>query len=115
MRHRNPHDCRCSYLVVIERDREAGGDLRDLAAYLSSLAVAGCEVVVVDASPASVFETNDRVLRWVSRHIAARPRHRSFSGTIDVVRTAIDVSMCDKIIVAEENVRYDSESIDSLC
>ena len=115
MRHRNPHDCRCSYLVVIERDREAGGDLRDLAAYLSGLAVAGCEVVVVDASPASVFETNDRVLRWVSRHVAARPRHRSFSGTIDVVRTAIDVSTCDKIIVAEENVRYDSEAIDSVC
>jgi hypothetical protein len=100
---------------VIERDREAGGDLRDLATYLSSLAVAGCEVIVVDDSSAPVFENNRRVLRWVSRHIAARPRHRSFSGTIDLVRTAIDVSTCDKIIVAEENVRYDGTAIDSLC
>jgi hypothetical protein len=115
MRHRNPADCRCSYLVVIERDREANGDLRDFATYLSSLAIAGCEVIVVDDSPAPVFENNRRVLRWVSRHIAARPRHRSFSGTIDVVRTAIDVSTCDKVIVAEENVRYDSAAIDSVC
>jgi len=115
MRDRNPRDCRCSYLVVIERDRDAGGDLRDLATYLSSLAVAGCEVIVVDDSPAPVFENNRRVLRWVSRHIAPRPRHRNFSGTIDVVRTAIDVSTCDKIIVAEENVRYDGAAIDSVC
>src|SRR3954451_13537156 len=115
MRHRTPRDCRCSYLVVIERDREASGDLRDLGSYLSTLAVAGCEVIVIDDSPAPAFENNRRVLRWVSRHIAARPRHRNFSGTIDVVRTAIDVSTCDKIIVAEENVRYDGEAVDQIC
>jgi hypothetical protein len=115
MRHRNPHDCRCSYLVVIERDRDVKGDLRELATYLSTLAVAGCEVIVVDDSPAPVFESHRRVLRWVSRHISPRPRHHSFSGAIDVVRTAIDVSNCDKVIVAEENVRYDNAAVDSLC
>jgi hypothetical protein len=115
MRHRDPETRRCSYLVVIERDREVNGDLRELATYLSTLTVAGCEVIVVDDSPAPVFESHRRVLRWVSRHIAARPRHRSFSGTIDVVRTAIDVSTCDKVIVAEENVRYDSAAIGSVC
>jgi len=115
MRHRNPRDCRCSYLVVIDRDREADGDLRDLAAYLSTINLAGCEVIVVDSSPAPVFEKNRRVLRWVSRHIAARPRHRSFSGAIDVIRTAIDVSTSDKVIVADENVRYDGTAVDSVC
>jgi hypothetical protein len=115
MRHRNPQDRRCTYLVVIERDREPADDLRDLASYLSTLSLAGCEVVVVDGSPSPVFESNRAVLRWVSRHIAARPRHHNFSGGIDSVRAAVDVSGCDKIIVADENVRYQPDAIESVC
>ncbi|MBV8546002.1 MAG: hypothetical protein JO093_13055 [Acidobacteria bacterium] len=115
MRHRNPQERRCTYLVVIDRDREPADDLRDLAAYLSTISVAGCEVIVVDASPSPIFENNRAVLRWVSSHIAARPRHRNFTGGIDSVRTALDVSSCDKIIVADENVRYDAGAIESVC
>jgi len=115
MRHRNPQDRRCTYLVVIERDREPADDLRDLASYLSAISVAGCEVIVVDGSPSPIFESNSAVLRWVSRHVAARPRHRNFTGGIDAVRTAVDVSGCDKIIVADENVRYHADAIESVC
>jgi hypothetical protein len=115
MRHRNPQDRRCTYLVVIERDREPADDLRDLASYLSTISLAGCEVVVVDGSPSPIFESNRAVLRWVSRHVAARPRHRNFTGGIDTVRTAVDVSGCDKIVIADENVRYHPDAIESVC
>jgi hypothetical protein len=115
MRHRNPQDRRCTYLVVIERDREPADDLRDLASYLSTISIADCEVIVVDGSPSPIFERNRAVLRWVSRHVAARPRHRNFTGGIDAVRTAVDVSSCDKIIVADENVRYQTDAIESVC
>jgi hypothetical protein len=115
MRHRNQQDPRCTYLVVIEPDREPAGGLNELAAYLSSLSVAGCEVIIVDGSPAGVFERNQNILRWVARHLSVRPRHRSVSGSIDVVRAAIDVASCERIIVADENVRYASEAIDSVC
>jgi hypothetical protein len=115
MRHRNPQDRRCTYLVVIERDREPAEDLRDLASYLSTISVANCEVIVVDGSPSPIFESNRAVLRWVARHIAARPRHHNFAGGIDAVRTAVDVSNCDKIIVADENVRYEVNAIDGIC
>jgi hypothetical protein len=115
MRHRNAQDRRCSYVVVIERDREPADDLRELASYLSTLSVADCEVIVVDGSSSPVFENNGAVLRWVARHVAARPRHRNFTGGIDAVRTALDVSSCDKIIVADENVRYHADAIESVC
>jgi hypothetical protein len=115
MRHRNPPDRRCTYLVVIERDREPADDLRDLASYLSTISVADCEVIVVDGSPSPIFESNRAILRWVSRHVAARPRHRNFTGGIDSVRTAVDVSGCDKIIIADENVRYHPDAIESVC
>jgi hypothetical protein len=115
MRHRNPQERRCTYLVVIEGDRETRGDLHDLASYLSTISVAGCEVVLVDASASQIFENNRRVLRWVGRHLAVRPRYRSFAGGIDIVRTAADVSNCDKVIVADANVRYDTSTLENLC
>ena len=115
MRHRNPQDRRCTYLVVIERDRKPADDLRSLASYLSTISLANCEVIVVDGSPSPIFESNRAVLRWVSRHVAARPRHRNFNGGIDAVRTAVDVSSGDKIIVADQNVRYDAVAIERVC
>ncbi|MEA2236233.1 MAG: hypothetical protein QOC81_957 [Thermoanaerobaculia bacterium] len=115
MRHRNPQESRCTYLVVIDTDREPLSDLRDLAAYLSTLSVSGCEVVVADGSPAMAFDENAKILRWVGRHAAVRPRHRSFSGAIDPIRAAIDFAGCEKVVVASQNVRYDEQAIDSLC
>lgn len=115
MRHRNPQDRRCTYLVVIDSDREPLSDLRDFASYLSTLSVAGCEVVVVDGSSQESFEENGRSFRWVSRHVAARPRQRNFQGSIDPVRAALDFGSCDKVIVAGPNVRYDEDAVGRIC
>ena len=111
MRHRNSQDRRCTYLVVIEES----GDLRELANYLSTLSLADCEVVVLDGSAHAMFEENRRVLRWVSRHVAVRPQHRSITGAVDPVRAALALASCEKIIVAGEQVRYDACGIDTLC
>lgn len=115
MRQRSPQDLRCTYLVVIDSDRELPDDLQELTNYLSEIGVSGCDVVVVDGSPEEIFDQNGQSLRWVSRHVAARPRHRSFSGAIDPIRAAIDFSNCDKVIVADQNVRYDDEAIARIC
>jgi hypothetical protein len=115
MSHRNPQERLCTYVIAIQGDEKPSGDLRDLASYLSTLSVFNCEVIIIDGSPGPIFESNGRVLRWVGRHIAARPRHRNFGGGIDLVRAAVDVSSCEKIIVAGENVRYAPEAIDTIC
>ena len=113
MRHRTLRDRRCSYVVVI--DGEFGSDLRELAAYLSTLSVAKCEVVVIDGSPDHLFERHSRVLCWVGRHVAAHARHRNVAGTIDPLRAAADCASVDKIVVAGPNVRYTVEAVDQLC
>jgi len=115
MRHRNPQDRRCTYLVVIDGGREPLSDLRDFASYLSTLSVAGCEVVVVDGSSQDLFEENGKSFRWVSRHVAARPRQRNFQGSIDPIRAALDFGNCDKVIVAGRNVRYDEDAVGRIC
>src|SRR5438552_10651156 len=106
MRHRSPRERRCSYLVVLENASRSEGEMRDLAAYLSEIAVSNFEVIVVDSSPQA--EENRCILRWVARHVIAR------AGSVDAVRAAIDLSSCDTVIVADARVRYSQDSLDRL-
>lgn len=113
MRHRSAGERRCSYLVVLENASRSSDDLRELAAYLSDIAVSNFEVIVVDAS--ADLEENRRVLRWVARCVTARPQHLTAFGTVDAIRAAIDLASCEKVIVADSHVRYSHESLDDLC
>jgi hypothetical protein len=114
MKQRSQTDRRCAYVIALERSGGAAGDLAPLASYLSNLGVNGCEVIVVDGSPREQFEENRCVLRWVSRHIAPRAAHRHAPG-IDPVAAAIDFASQEKVIVADEAVRYTAADIDHLC
>src|SRR5919109_1959125 len=97
---KRPLTWRCSYVVLVQGAGDSLHGLRELAAYLSTLGVAGCEVVILDSSPRLQFELNGRVLRWVGRHIAVS------GGGLDIVRAAADYASCEKVIVADDDVRY---------
>ena len=114
MRSRNPRDGRCTYVVLLEK---SGGpeELRELGNYLSNLAVAGCEVVVLDPSSRMLFELNGRILRWVARHVAVRPEHCTPAGVFDLIRASSIVASCEKVIVASQDVRYTIDAIVQLC
>lgn len=112
MRHRIPAERRCTYLVAVD---EPLTDVRNLAEYLSEINVADCDVIVVDSTPLPHFQTHRRALRWVGRHISARPKHFAPDGSLDPVRAALDLAPCEKIVVAGPNVRYDDCALDELC
>jgi hypothetical protein len=107
MRERTTRDKRCSYVVLIEHGSRSTKDLRDLSRYLSTLGVAGCDVVILDAAPRLQFELSARVLRWVGRHLSVR--------SDELLRAAATFAGCDKVIVAAEDVRYTPEAIGQLC
>jgi hypothetical protein len=115
MRKKQPQDSRCSYVVVVENASTSSGDLRDLASYLSTLGVAGCDVVILDASPRMQFELNSRILRWVGRHLPVRAEYCAPGGGVDLVRAASTLADCEKVIVAAEDVRYTPEAIGQIC
>jgi hypothetical protein len=115
MRKKQPQDSRCSYVVVVEHASAVEGDLRELAQYLSSLGVAGCDVVILDASPRMQFELNSRILRWVGNHTPVRADHCTAGGSVDLVRAASTLAACEKVIVAAEDVRYTPEAIGQVC
>ena len=101
-------DRRCSYVVRVGNAATSFDELRDLAAYLSALGVAGCDVVILDPSPRLQFDINGRVLRWVGRHVAMWSR-------VDLVQAASMIADCEKVIVAADEVRYTPEAIAQLC
>ncbi|HEX3583546.1 MAG TPA: hypothetical protein VH087_17390 [Thermoanaerobaculia bacterium] len=105
MRPNNKSDRRCTYVVALPPGTH-NFDLRPFAEYLSTLGVAGCEVMVLDST--EDVDEHRRSLRWVGRHIAVHE-------PIDVVRTAADLASGDKIIVAGANVRYDIADLTELC
>lgn len=115
MRQRKPRDPRCCYVVVIDQDETSDNTIRDLANYLSTLGLAACDVVVIDRSRDEKFDEHARVLRWVARHVSVRNEHCAPSGPIDIIRAAALVSTCEKVIVAEQDVRYTDEAIGSMC
>lgn len=82
--------------------------MRELATYLSSLGVAGCDVVILDPSPRLQFDLNSRVLRWVGRHLP-------MPANQDVVRAASAYAACEKVIVAAEDVRYTPQAVGQIC
>lgn len=115
MRKKQARESRCSYVVLVESASGSSNELRELAEYLSTLGIAGCEVVILDAAPRLQFELNARILRWVGRHTAVRPEHRSQGGSVDLVRAAAMAGGCEKVIVAAEDVRYTAEAIGQIC
>jgi len=102
-------------VVVAESATASAEELRKLANYLSTLGLADVDVVVLDPAPRLQFELNSRVLRWVGRHLPVKPEYRTLSGTVDIIRAAVDVAGCEKVIVAAEDVRYTPEAIGQLC
>ena len=105
---------RCSYVVGLERV-PSEDELRDLGVYLSELGVAGCEVIVLDGATGGQFHENDRVLRWVSRHLRARIEDWTPSGKLDLLRSAGRVARCEKVVIAADDVRWPREAIDEAC
>jgi hypothetical protein len=114
MRNRGLQDRRCSYVVLVDSATGSSSELRELAAYCSTLSVAGCEVVILDPSPRLQFELNDRILRWVGRHEPVLAQYRAGNG-VDLVRAGALLSGCEKVIIASEDVRYAPEAIHQLC
>ena len=91
--------------MVLQKEFASTEEIHDLAAYLSSLSVGNFDITIVDTLPT---DENRRVLRWVGRYIPAK-------SCVDPVRTALDVASCEKVIVADGQVRYTTDSLDHLC
>lgn len=104
MAHRKTRERRSSYVVIVHSD----SDPIVIAEYLATLSPADCDVLILDYSTPDVFQEHRQVLRWAGRHI-------SLSKNTDVIRAAIELAACEKVIVASDDVRYSVDDIEMMC
>lgn len=101
-----------TYVLPIRRSAVDRDD--DLTAYLTGLR-AQLPVVVVDGSPPDVFAAHR--YRWPSGilHVPVDPALAALNGKVAGVRTAMKYVGTERVIVADDDVRYDRFALRRVC
>lgn len=94
-----------TYLLPL-RWTEDGG-IEALAAYLDEV-VQWAEVLVVDGSPDELYAHHAAAFRPGIRHL--RPRFACRNGKVAGVLTGLSEASCERIIIADDDVRYDART-----
>jgi hypothetical protein len=103
---------RCTYLLPIRRSNFSATEAKELADYFGTLNRAGCDVLVVDGSPPAVFAQQDGIWGSVCAH---EPVDRSFgylNDKVNGIHTGVRLATTDKIILADDDIRYAAEEIE---
>ena len=83
-----------------------------LVAYLRSLS--GVEIVVVDGSAPGLFAALDSGIADLAIHVPPDPRIGGRNGKARGVLTGLGIATHDKIVVADDDVRYDAHTLSAL-
>lgn len=106
---------RCTYLLPIRRVQASVEETEDFALYFESLARAGCEVLVVDGSTPEVFSEHERAWGSVCRHAPVNPKYTYLNGKVNGVHTGVDLASCERILLADDDIRYTSADVARAC
>jgi hypothetical protein len=87
-------------------------DPPELASYLDWLAER-LEVIVVDGSPEDVFAANETLWNQVL-HVAPDPALRQLNGKVWGVLTGLSLASHERVVIADDDVRYDSAGLEKM-
>lgn len=98
-----------SYVVPVRwRD---GAQRRELAEYLARIAPLVAEVIVVDGSAPDVFAANAAAWGDHVRHVPPAPGEVWLMGKVAGVRTGVGLASRERVVVADDDVRYEPEAL----
>jgi hypothetical protein len=99
--------------VLPLRSRPGDVDEDHLDAYLTWLS-ARADVVVVDGSEPSAFAAHAD--RWgrIVRHVTPAPELRCANGKAWGVRTGVRLARHDRVVIADDDVRYDARALERI-
>jgi hypothetical protein len=67
---------------------------------------------VVDGSAPDIFDAHAATWRDLPfRHVPPHPRYRTLNGKVAGVLTGLDLAVCEAVIIADDDVRYDAGSL----
>ncbi|MDP9094565.1 MAG: glycosyltransferase family 2 protein [Actinomycetota bacterium] len=89
---------------VLPIKTKPGDDLTDLAQYVATL-TGYLSVIVVDGSDAPIFQRNAALFSHAV-HVAPNPSLHCVNGKVAGVRTGFELCASEKVVVADDDVRY---------
>jgi hypothetical protein len=105
-----PADLDCSYLIPVRW--QEGGQRQGMTEYLAELAAMGPEIIVVDGSPPPVFAANADAWRpHVAVHTRPDPAQLCLNGKVAGVRTAADLATHERLVIADDDIRYEDHAL----
>lgn len=99
---------RLSYILPIKWD--AGQDTHELTGYLESIADQ-VELIVVDGSNPANFLLHKEAWGSYGKHIPPAPDFQFVNGKVNGVMTGLRVAQHEKVIIADDDVRYTPEQL----
>jgi hypothetical protein len=108
-------DVVCSFIMPIRRVQVDPLEIKRLGDYFKLLRLAGCEVLIVDGSPKPIFEEHRKSWQAFSRHVVPDPKYRYLNGKVNGVHTGVDLASCERIILADDDIRYDASDVKRMC
>ncbi len=90
-------------------------DLTEFAAYLRELHPWVAEIIVVDGSRSDIFEANARALTAsAARHIPVDADQQTLNGKVGGVLTGVRQAAEERLVIADDDVRYSRSSLEHL-
>ncbi len=105
---------RCTYLLPIRRSVFSSAEAADFAQYFGGLTSAGCDLLVIDGSPAPVFELHNQVWSSHARHEKVDRRFNYLNDKVNGIHTGVELSPNEKIILADDDIRYTANDIERI-
>lgn len=75
---------------------------------------AGCEVIVADGSPPDVFAEHARLWFGFARHIEVDRRFGYLNDKVNGIHTGVELASNEKIILADDDIRYTAADVDRM-
>lgn len=104
---------RCTYICPVRFSSLDEAVATEFSQYWQFLEEQGCEVLVVDGSPPEVFRVHAEM--WTaSRHIEVDKEFTFLNGKVNGVMTGVREASHEKIILADDDIRYTTADIDRM-
>ena len=104
--------CKLTYVLPFRRSEDT--DLEELSSYVAKLAEMVDELIVVDGSDEEHFSEHQELWASVCTHVPPRPGLSFANGKVDGVFTGIELAAYDKVVIADDDVRYDAAALTAM-
>ena len=97
-----------TYILPMRASASAvGSDLDEYVRWLAQRA----EVIIADGSPPAVFTAHHEAWSDIARHVTPDPALLTPMGKVGGVLTGVAMASHERLVIADDDVRYDEESL----